>query len=70
MKISARNVISCTIKKIHEGAVNSEIVLALPDGQELVSVITNDSVKSLGLLNGKVVHAIIKASNVMIGVDD
>ena len=70
MKISARNVISCTIRTIHTGAVNSEIILALPDGQELVSVITNDSVKNLGLVNGKVVHAIVKASNLMIGIDD
>jgi len=70
MKISARNVITCTIKKINVGAVNTEILLSLPDGQELVSVITNDSVKTLGLENGKVVKAIVKASNVMIGIDD
>ncbi len=70
MRISARNVLKGKIKKIVAGAVNSEIVVELPNGTEIVSVITKESVKSLGLKKGKMVYAVVKASNVMIAVDD
>ena len=69
MKISARNVLKGTVKKVVPGAVNSEVVVSLPGGLEIVSVITKASVKSLGLKKGKKAYAIIKASNVMLGVD-
>jgi molybdopterin-binding protein len=69
MKISARNGLDCTVKAITVGVVNTEVVLALPDGQEIVSIITRQSAESLGLEPGKQVKAIVKASNVMIGVD-
>ena len=70
MKISARNVLKGTIKQITEGAVNSEVILILPNGLEITSVITKSSVKNLKLKKGKEVYAVIKASNVMIAVDD
>ena len=69
MKISARNVLPCVVKQVTEGAVNAEVVLELPGGQQIVSVITLSSLKSLGIEPGKNAHAIVKASNVMIGVD-
>jgi len=69
MKISARNIIKGKIKTVNPGAVNTEVVLTLPGGSEIVSVITKSSADSLGLAPGKEVYAIIKASNVMIGVD-
>jgi molybdopterin-binding protein len=69
MKISARNVLKGKIKKIIAGAVNSEIILELPGGVEMVSVITKESVESLKLAEGKEVYAVVKASNVMIAVD-
>ena len=40
MKLSARNVLKGTVKTITEGAVNTEVVVELPGGQEIVSVIT------------------------------
>jgi molybdopterin-binding protein len=70
MKLSARNILKGTITRITQGAVNSEIVIELPGGMEIVSIITKSSVKSLGLKRGKEVYAVIKASNVMIGVDE
>ena len=70
MKISARNVLQGTVKQIIEGTVNSEIILILPNGLEITSVITKSSVKNLELKEGKEVYAVIKASNVMIAVDD
>ena len=46
-----------------------EIVVELPGGQEIVSVITKSSAHNLGLAKGKSAYAVIKASNVMIAVD-
>lgn len=69
MRLSARNVLKGTIKKIVPGAVNSEVIIELPGGSEIVSIITRESVDSLELKVGKQVYAVIKASNVMVAVD-
>jgi molybdopterin-binding protein len=69
MKLSARNILKGKVVKIIPGAVNSEIILELPGGAQVVSIITKESAESLGLAPGKQAYAIIKASNVMIGVD-
>ena len=68
-KISARNVLSGVIDKVQDGAVNSEIIVGLPGGAKIVASITKESVHSLGLKQGENVNAIVKASNVMVGVD-
>jgi molybdopterin-binding protein len=69
MKLSARNILKGKVMKIVRGAINSEVIIELPGGTQLVSVITNTSVDTLGLKEGKEAYAIIKASNVMVGVD-
>lgn len=69
MKLSARNVLKGTIKEITPGAVNSEVVIQLPGGQEVASIITKKSVESLKLKVGQEAYAVIKASEVMIGID-
>ncbi len=69
MKISARNMLKGKIVKIQRGAVNSEVILELPGGIQVVSIITNSSVDNLGLKEGKESYAVIKASSVMIAVD-
>jgi molybdopterin-binding protein len=69
MQISARNIIKGKVKKVTPGAVNNEIIVELPGGAEVVSIITMSSSERLGLKPGKDVYVIIKASNVMIGVD-
>ena len=69
MKISARNVLKGKVKDVKHGAVNSEIVVELPGGIEVVSVITKTSAENLGLAKGKDVYAVIKATNVMIATD-
>jgi molybdopterin-binding protein len=69
MKISARNVLKGKVKKIVPGAVNTEVVVELPGGAEVVSIITKSSAESLGLAVGKQVYAVVKASNVMIATD-
>ena len=69
MRISARNQLAGTVKHIAPGAVNSEVVVELPGGLQIVSVITKDSVERLGLAAGKKVTAVIKSSDVMIAVE-
>lgn len=69
MKLSARNMLKGKIKKVTAGAVNSEVIVELPGGVEVVSIITKSSADGLGLAAGKEVYAVIKASNVMIAVD-
>jgi molybdopterin-binding protein len=69
MQISARNTLAGKVKAITSGAVNCEVVVELPGGQEIVSVITKLSAEQLDLSPGKAVLAVIKASNVMIAVE-
>jgi molybdopterin-binding protein len=69
MKISARNILSGTIKAVTPGAVDTEVVIELAPGIEIVSIITKKSAETLGLKPGAKTYAIIKASNVMIGID-
>ena len=69
MRISARNILQGKITKIVADAVNVEVIVQLPGGQEVVAVVTLSSVKNLGLREGMAASAIIKASNVMLGVD-
>jgi molybdate transport system regulatory protein len=69
MKLSARNNFKGTVVKIVPGSVNSEVVLEIADGAHIVSIITNDAVANLGLKAGMTAYAVIKASNVIIGVD-
>ncbi|KFZ38067.1 transporter [Shewanella mangrovi] len=70
MKVSARNCLSGTIKNIEVGAVNNEVAIELAPGVVLTAVVTKASSEKLGLKVGDDAYALIKASNVMIGVDD
>jgi molybdopterin-binding protein len=69
MKISARNQLKGKVKEVKRGSVMAEVVVTLPDGQEIVSAITLGSVQALNLQVGDDVTAIIKSTEVMIGKD-
>jgi molybdopterin-binding protein len=69
VKLSARNVLPATVKSVKPGAVDSEVIVELAPGLEVVAIITKESAEKLGLRAGGKAYAIIKASNVMIGVD-
>jgi molybdopterin-binding protein len=69
MRTSARNTLKGKVKRLTEGAVNTEVVIELPGGLEVVAIITKHSAESLGLAVGKEAYAVIKASDVMIGVE-
>ena len=65
MKMSARNQLPGTIKKVKIGAVMAEVVMKVGD-QELVAAITSGSAKRMKLKVGETVFAVIKATEVMI----
>jgi molybdopterin-binding protein len=69
MKISARNVLKGKVKSIAHGVVNSEVVVELPGGTEITSIITKSSAEKLGLKEGHEIYAVIKASSVMLASD-
>lgn len=65
---SARNCLSGTVRRLHRGAVNVEVVVALKGGATVVAVITRESLDTLGLAVGQPVDAIFKASSVILAV--
>ena len=69
MEISARNSLKGKVKRVQPGAVNTEVVVELANGIEVVAIITKESAERLGLSVGKEVYAVIKASDVMIATD-
>ena len=69
MKLSARNILEGTVTEIVTGAVTSHVRLDI-GGTIVTASITNDAVAELGLKVGAKAAAVIKASDVMIGVRD
>ena len=69
MKVSTRNTLKGTVKKVDLGAVNAEITLEVAPGIEVVSIITKHSAERLGLAEGKEAYALIKSSDVAMGID-
>ena len=69
MEISARNTLNGTVKRVLPGAVNTEVIVEIADGLEVVAIITKESAERLKLTVGKKVSAVIKASDVMIATD-
>lgn len=51
------------------GAVNAEVIIRTSGGETIVSIVTKESLESLGLVAGREVYAVVKASNVMVAVD-
>ena len=68
MKLSARNQFKGKVVSITEGAVHSIVKIDI-GGNVISSSITNDAVKELNLAVGKEAIAVIKASNVMVGIE-
>ncbi len=68
VKFSARNQLAGTVSEIRKGAVNTEVAITLPGGTMVHSVVTNEAVLELGLKAGAPASALIKASNVILGV--
>jgi molybdopterin-binding protein len=69
MRISARNQLKGSVTKVTKGATTSHVLVDIDNGQTLTSSITNESVDDLGIKAGRKVTVVVKASDVMIGVD-
>lgn len=70
MRISARNQMPATVRSVTEGQVMAEIVVEVDGGHEVVAAITAESARRLGLAPGKRVKVVVKATEVMLAVDD
>jgi molybdopterin-binding protein len=68
MKISARNQIKGTIRAVHPGATTTHVEIDIGSGIVTASI-TNESAQELKLAPGQPAYAIIKASDVIVGVD-
>ena len=69
MRISARNQIKGTVVEVKKGATTSHVRVDIGNGQVITSAITNEAVDELGIKTGGKATVVIKASDVMIGVD-
>ena len=70
MKLSARNQFKGTILSIEEGAVNGIVRIDIGGGNAVTSTISMGSIRELGLKVGGTAYAVIKATSVMVGVDE
>jgi molybdopterin-binding protein len=68
MKISARNVLKGKIVEVTKGSTTAHVKIDV-GGTIVTSSITNAAVDDLKLAVGKEAYAVVKASDVMIGVD-
>lgn len=67
---SARNRLCGVVSRIEKGAVNTEVAIDLGNDNSLVSIITNESQNLLKFLIGNPACALIKASHVLLAVDE
>ena len=70
MQTSSRNQFLGTVTKVTNGPINSEVILDIGGGDELVAVITHNSVDHLGLASGAQAYALVKAPWVILAKDD
>ena len=70
MKLSARNQLKGTIIDIQEGAVNGIVKIDIGGGNVISSTISMNAIRELDLKVGKTAYAVIKATSVMVGIDD
>jgi molybdopterin-binding protein len=68
MKISARNIFKGTIVEVVKGATTSHVRIDI-GGATVTAAITNEAVADLELETGKQAYAVVKASDVMVGID-
>jgi molybdopterin-binding protein len=67
-KLSARNQLKSKIVEVKKGATTSHVRIDIGNGIVITSSITNEAVADLNLKTGDEAWAVIKASDVMIGV--
>ena len=70
MKLSARNQFKGTVVDIQEGAVNGIVKIDIGGGNVMSATISMNAIKELGLKVGKEAYAVVKATSVMVGIDE
>ena len=70
MKLSARNQCKGTVVDIQAGAVNGIVKIDIGGGNVMSATISMAAIKELGLEVGKEAYAVVKATSVMVGIDD
>ena len=70
MKTSARNQFPGTVASVTPGAVNSEVVIDIGGGAQIIAIVTKESVEELGLAPGRSALALVKASFVILAPGD
>jgi molybdopterin-binding protein len=68
MKLSARNVLRGKIVEVKKGTTTAHVLIDV-GGTIVTASITNEAVDELKLVAGQSAYAVIKAPDVMIGVD-
>ena len=68
MKLSARNRLKGTIVEVKKGATTTHVKINV-GGAIVTASITNEAAEELRLAAGQTAYAVIKASDVMVGVD-
>jgi molybdopterin-binding protein len=69
MKLSARNQLAGTIKAVKPGATTTHVTIEVSPSVTITASITNEASEALKLKAGMKATAVIKASDVMVGVD-
>jgi molybdopterin-binding protein len=70
MKLSARNQLKGKIVEVKKGKTTAHVRLQVGSGAIVTASITNEAVEELKLKKGGPAYAVIKASDVMIAIDD
>ena len=70
MKLSARNQFRGKIVAIDEGAVNGIVKIDIGGGNVMSATISMSAIRELGLAVGREAYAVVKATSVMVGIDD
>ena len=68
VKLSARNQLPGTITEVKPGATTTHVKIDIGSGVTVTASITNEAASELGLKSGMKAIAVIKASDVMVGV--
>ena len=67
--ISARNQLPGTVVEVNKGAVNGHVTVETSDGVRIKGSITNEAIDALALVEGASAVAVVKSTDVMVGVD-
>ena len=70
MRLSTRNQLAGTVTDVTIGAVMATVKVKLDGGDQIITAsITREAAEELGLAEGAAVYALVKSTEVMIGVD-